>query len=126
MLGMYHQGLIWNNDLASWKKVRGCFQMSLNEVNMENAVKTIEENAILLIEAKNKTGSIDMMSICRQLTFRATLSTFFGINASEYASMVRPLSFLDLVVFIQGAQNLIPFVTGDQRARIHRFNCQLL
>ena len=98
MLGMHHQGLIWNNELTLWKQVRGCFQMSLNEHNMENAVRTIKTNVTLLIEAhlNKKTGFIDMMSICRQLTFRATLSTFFGIDASEYSDMVRSLSFSTL------------------------------
>jgi cytochrome P450 len=88
-LGMHNQGLIWNNNTDGWKSVRSVFQLSLNDVNMEKAVGVIKSEAIGIIESStNEAGSIDMMSVCRRLTFRATLSTFFGIESSDFVKTV--------------------------------------
>jgi cytochrome P450 len=86
---MHNQGLIWNNNTNDWKKVRSVFQLSLNDANMEKAVGVIKKDAIGIIESSiNEDGCVDMMSICRRLTFRATLSTFFGIESSDFVDAV--------------------------------------
>lgn len=36
-LGMFGRGLIWNNDLDVWKRVRGCFQRALGESALNQA-----------------------------------------------------------------------------------------
>jgi cytochrome P450 len=88
-LGMHNQGLIWNNNTNDWKKVRSVFQLSLNDANMEKAVDVIKKDAIDIVESSiNDAGCVDMMSICRRLTFRATLSTFFGIESSDFVDAV--------------------------------------
>ena len=94
MLGMLHQGLIWNNEIPTWAKVRGCFQLALNDSNIAKAVRAIKEDTSTLIRANmdKHTCFVDMLGICRRLTFRATLITFFGIDPSDYSVMVRLFS----------------------------------
>lgn len=42
-LGMLHHGLIWNNDLPVWRKIRGCFQKNLGEAALSRAVEVVKD-----------------------------------------------------------------------------------
>jgi len=94
-LGMYNRGLIWNNSIPHWKKIRACFQEALCHENINKAAYNIEiESKDLLVE-----GEVDLMNLCRQLTFRATLHTFFGIDAREYSSKgIDELQFIQAII----------------------------
>lgn len=75
--------------------------MSLNDDNIAKDVESIKKSAVNLIESSSddETGLVDMMSICRRLTFRATLSTFFGIEVSDYSAMgINELEYINAVV----------------------------
>lgn len=107
---MYNRGLIWNNDISSWTKIRECFQEALNHENIGKASSSIKvESKELLME-----GELDMMNICRRLTFRATLYTFFGIDARDFNSKVTQVRIVDLVRFCEMSSHRrrLTFMTG--------------
>ncbi|KAL7553947.1 hypothetical protein ACHAWF_018846 [Thalassiosira exigua] len=94
-LGMYEQGLIWNNNTDIWKRIRGCFQEALNSKNIDHATSSIKTNADDILTE----GALDMMNVCRRLTFRATLSTFFGISSCDYDSLgIREDQFINAII----------------------------
>jgi hypothetical protein len=88
-LGMLNRGLIWNNEISSWVKIRECFQKALKASNLKKAASVIEleSDAILAVESQRVDGSagVDMLEISRRLTFRVGLSVFFGIHSGDFS-----------------------------------------
>jgi cytochrome P450 len=87
-LGMLHHGLIWNNDLPSWRKIRGCFQKALGEAALSRAVEVVKEECIYLLHkgAHPDGKSMNLLMLARKVTFRATLNVFFGLKSTDFWS----------------------------------------
>ncbi|CAB9503936.1 Protopine 6-monooxygenase [Seminavis robusta] len=102
-LHMFENGLIWNNDTPKWKKIRGCFQKALGANALKHASCIIQKEAEPTLtahmeKADGKEG-IDLLAICRRLTFRASLGAFFGVDSTEFAGLkVDEAAFIDAIV----------------------------
>lgn len=104
-LGMYERGLIWNNNLSVWNTIRDCFQKALNNAALKEAEKVVQQEAKQLLDncfvesqdnensivsnhentaLRSQAASVDMLAISRQLTFRATLRVFFGLESLKF------------------------------------------
>lgn len=107
-LGMLNRGLIWNSDTAVWRKIRGCFQHSLGEVSLHHAVNVVKKECSVIVQNLLATQSsshteggtlVDLLQVCRKVTFRATLSVFFGLDSSDFdAKGIDEDTFIDTIV----------------------------
>jgi aromatase len=104
-LGMLRHGLIWNNDIPVWRKIRGCFQKSLGETTLRCAVEVAKDECQNLLhdgtlaDVENNGEPMNLLDLARKVTLRATLNVFFGINSSDFGSTgIKEDALIDAIV----------------------------
>ncbi|KAJ1566165.1 hypothetical protein HK096_004059 [Nowakowskiella sp. JEL0078] len=70
-LGMLHRGLIWNNNLESWGKVRGCFQDGLSNANLKQVPELAKQFVDLSFSSYSKglINTLDSFRLPRKDTW---------------------------------------------------------
>lgn len=87
-LGMFNNGIIWNNDTKRWEYLRKFFQKALTHKDLKNAANiavSITKSVCNSILSK-KTG-VDLMENLRLITFGVTTRLFFGLEWDEEKSL---------------------------------------
>eukprot|EP00961_Rhodomonas_salina_P013775 184233-Rhodomonas_salina.2 len=106
-LGMMQEGLIWNNDIKSWKAARQCFQASLNMPNIEVAAETaarfisrsLEQALCNVPESERKQPvQYDMLGELRSAMMVVALSHFLGIEEADFPDCETMLEIRESVV----------------------------
>eukprot|EP00977_Amphora_coffeiformis_P014748 scaffold4223_cov189-Amphora_coffeaeformis.AAC.8 len=105
-LGMLNRGLIWNDDLPIWGKIRGCFQRALDRNALSCTVTNAKQECLALLNEQISPHSIaqcdvamNLLDLSRKVTFRATLCVFFGIQSGNFeAAGINEEAFIDAIV----------------------------
>lgn len=76
-LGMYHRGIIWNNDLDAWHRGRLAFKRALNAQGLEEAKVTLDACVEEAVQSLQEESFVDMKQFFQMLTLDFTLRWAF-------------------------------------------------
>jgi hypothetical protein len=77
-LGMYHRGIIWNNDLDAWHQGRSAFQRALNAQGIDQAKEDLDICIKEALQSLQGESFVDMKEFFQMLTLDFTLRWAFG------------------------------------------------
>ncbi|XP_033105837.1 aromatase-like isoform X2 [Anneissia japonica] len=93
-IGMFENGIIWNNDVTAWKTQRGYFQKSLNAdvLNRASAITVEATNRQILrigdFQKRAADGRIDALDFIRRITLDVTNTLMLGVHIQDDEDVV--------------------------------------
>ena len=95
MLGMYERGLIWNNNLESWKCVRSCFHKTLSNSCLDQVCDIVYgsmDNILARMPIVDpSTRAINMLDALRWMTLNLTLELMLGLPGLTQWDDAKPI-----------------------------------
>jgi len=93
-IGMFENGIIWNNNTKIWKKLRLFFQNALNAKTLNSAihasVSAAKNMTCKLNELRQRTqdGRVETLNVLRRITLEITNTLMFGVDIENDEKLV--------------------------------------
>lgn len=94
-IGMFNNGIIWNNNTNLWKSLRTFFQSALNAKTLNAAIKASAASTNNLISKlddlrrRTSDGKIETLNVLRRITLQVTNLLMFGVKIDDDERLVQ-------------------------------------
>ncbi|XP_062511027.1 aromatase-like isoform X2 [Corticium candelabrum] len=96
-LGMYHSGIIWNNDVQKWKHLRSFFQKALNANGLDRAIESAacaarkQLHQIPQLQNARPDGLLDGLNFLRGITLDITADLMLRVHIANGPQVVEEI-----------------------------------